>query len=154
MSCAVFIRPGEAGLCFGYGVFLQLLDDLQDVVADGDAGHTTLFTIAAREGTLDRVTGRLHRFMRAVADGSACIAGPAHADRRDLILRNCTFLMVGSIAQHRPLFGRSFLRHVEERWPFELAAMSRLGQVAGCRFRRIGREMARRRALRSLLDLL
>lgn len=28
------LGPGEAELCFGYGVFLQLLDDLQDVAAD------------------------------------------------------------------------------------------------------------------------
>jgi hypothetical protein len=98
------LGPGEPELCFGYGVFLQLLDDLQDVGDDGQAGHATLFTIAARKGTLDRLAGRLHRFMRGVLRRSPRLAGPAYADRKDLILRNCTFLFVGAVAEHRDLF--------------------------------------------------
>ena len=148
------VGPDEAELCYGYGVFLQLLDDLQDVRADRAAGHTTLFTIAAREGTLDRVTGRLHRFMSQVLSRSPRVAGPAHADRRDLVLRSCTCLLVGSIARHRDLFGGAFLRDVEERWPFSLAAMSRLHRSAGRRFRRVAREMSRRSTVGSAFELL
>jgi len=148
------LDPEEEELCFGYGVFLQLLDDLQDLRADREAGHTTLFTIAARAGTLERVTGRLHRVMSRVLGDSARIAGPGWADRKDLILRNCTFLMVGSIAEHRDLFRRSFLRGLEERWPFDLASMTRLHRTAARRFHRVGRELSRRTGTRSLLDLL
>jgi hypothetical protein len=144
----------EQELCFGYGVFLQLLDDLQDVRDDREAGHTTLFTIAAREGTLDQSTGRLYEFMTRVLGRSPCIAGPAYAERRDLVFRNCTFLLVGSIARHRRLFSRPFLRAVEKRWPFDLASMSRLQRTAARRFRRVRRELARRSGARSLLELL
>jgi len=148
------LGPDEAELCFGYGVFLQLLDDLQDVHDDREAGHTTRFTIAAAEGTLDRVTGRLHRFMSRIMSRSPRIAGPAHADRRDLILRSCTCLLVASIARHRGLFGPAFLRDVEERWPLSLAGMTRLHETAARRFRRVGREMSRRTTADSALDLL
>jgi hypothetical protein len=144
----------EQELCFGYGVFLQLLDDLQDVRADREAGHATLFTIAAGEGALDHLAGRLHRFMERVLEGSSRIAGPAYADRRDLVLRSCTFLLVGSIARHRRLFSGSFLRTVEKRWPFDLASMTRLHRTAARRLRGVGRELARRSGPRSLLELL
>jgi hypothetical protein len=148
------LRSDEAELCFGYGVFLQLLDDLQDVRTDTDAGHVTLFTMAARHGTLDRVAGRLHRFMNLVMLGSPRIAGLAHADRRDLVLRSCTFLLVGSIARNRSLFGRSFVRQVEECWPFTLATASRLQETAERRFRRVGGDLVRRKGASSLLELL
>jgi hypothetical protein len=148
------LGPEEAELSFGYGVFLQLLDDLQDVHADREAGHATLFTIAARAGTLDRLAGRLHRFMSRVLCRSPRIAVPAYAARKDLILRNCTFLFVGAVAEHRDLFSPRFLRGIEERWPFDLVSMRRLRQVAARRYRGVARALARRTGARSPLDLL
>jgi hypothetical protein len=148
------LGPEEEELCFGYGVFLQLLDDLQDVSSDRDVGHTTLFTIAAREGTLDAVTGRLHGFMERIMGRWERWTSPERVDGCDLVLRNCTFLMVGSIARHRRLFGRRFLEGIEERWPLTLAAMSRLGRKAERLFRRVGRELSRRNGMASPVDLL
>jgi hypothetical protein len=148
------LAPEDEELCFGYGVFLQLLDDLQDVDSDRDAGHTTLFTIAAGDGALDAVTSRLYGFMRRVMDRWLGRTGPGRADACDLVLRNCTFLMVGSMARHRRLFTRPFLDRIEERWPFTLAAMSRLGRLAERRFRRVGRRLSRRKGTDSLLDLI
>jgi hypothetical protein len=141
-------------LCFGYGVFLQLLDDLQDVCSDREAGHTTLFTLAARDGSLDAVTSRLHGFMKGVMGRWERRVGPERADGCDLILRSCTLLMVGSIAQHQRLFTRSFLDGIEERWPVTLAAMLRLGEIARRRFRRVGQDLSRRHAATWPLDLL
>ena len=56
-------RPAgpDRRFAFGYGVFLQLLDDLQDVEADLAAGHQTLFTRAAARGVLDEPAARLAR---------------------------------------------------------------------------------------------
>ena len=58
----LYLVAGEASpaverFAFGYGVALQLLHDLLDVVADLAAGHQTLFTLAARGGRLRRRTG-------------------------------------------------------------------------------------------------
>ena len=55
---------GEERFAFGYGDFVQLLDDLQDVGPDLEAGHQTVFTRAAaarpaRRG--DRPACALHR---------------------------------------------------------------------------------------------
>lgn len=60
-------RPSAelARFAFVYGVVLQLADDLQDVEADVEAGHQTLFTRAARRGTLDVEFWRLVRFLDA-----------------------------------------------------------------------------------------
>jgi len=148
------LSPEESELCFGYGVFLQLLDDLQDCRVDRDAGHATLFTRAAATGTLDRVTGRLHRLMHRVLGESPRLAGPAFSARKDLILRNCTALLVGAVGAHRRRFGPSFLRQVEGRWPVDFTSMSRLRRLADRRFRGVARVLSRRSGRDSVLDLL
>ena len=125
----------EEHLAFCYGVFLQLLDDLQDVKVDMGAGHQTLFTSAAREGPLDDVTARLTRFIDAALDSTPVLGAREHADCLDLIRRNCRALLVGVVAEHPELFTRGFRRELERQWPLSLSAMRRLRRRALHRFR-------------------
>ena len=127
------LEPAAADFCFGYGVFLQLLDDLQDARADRRAGHATLFSTAAPP--LDRLAGRLYRFMHRVVEGSERFPGRRYAARRDLILRNCRTLLVGAVAEEPRLFSRPFRRALERRWPLGLRALRRLRRHADRRLR-------------------
>ncbi|MFN8094731.1 MAG: hypothetical protein U0599_21360 [Vicinamibacteria bacterium] len=123
----------EQRFAFGYGVFLQLLDDLQDVGNDLAAGHQTLFTRAAARGPLDAPAARLARFVDEVLDGEP-LADEAAAERRDLVRRNCRTLLVASIAAQPRRFTWRFRRAIERRWPFTLGAMRRLRARAEKRF--------------------
>ena len=79
-------RPSAelARFAFVYGVALQLADDLQDVETDLEAGHQTLFTCAARRGTLDAEFVRLARFLDASLE--LCPAsGPGGLDGKTLL---------------------------------------------------------------------
>ncbi len=146
------LADDEADFSFGYGVFLQLLDDLQDVRADREAGHATLFSTA--RPPLDRLAGRLDRFMRRVVNGSPRFAGPAFAGRRDLILRNCRALLVGAMAEEPALFSRVFRRRVGRFWPVSLRAVRRLRRLADRRQHRTVERLRRRRGVDSLFELL
>jgi len=128
--------PLERRFAFGYGVFLQLLDDLQDIEEDLAAGHETLFTRAARRGPLDDVTARVARFMDLILDG-APIAGGDSGDRLDLIRRNCRALLVSCVAESGRLFSRGFRRHLENEWPLTLRAQRGLRRRLGRRWRGI-----------------
>jgi hypothetical protein len=145
--------PALECFAFGYGVFLQLLDDLQDVETDRVAGHQTLFTRAARRGPLDDTTARLARFIDRVLDDAAILAGPRAADRKDLVRRSCQNLLVGAIADQPHRFTRSFRRSVERQWPFSLAGIRRLRRRAERRFTRAASRLQARRGAASLLDL-
>ena len=147
------LSPAEEEFCFGYGVFLQFLDDLQDVTADLEAGHQTLFTLAVREGPLDRITSRLYHFMHAVVEDSECIAGDRYAACRDLILRNCTLLLVGAIAESPKFFSRGFRRHMARRWSLGLRSMRRLRRRGERRFRFSGDALCRSNGVASLTEL-
>jgi hypothetical protein len=145
-------REEEERFAFGYGVFLQLLDDLQDVEADLAAGHQTLFTRAAARGTLDSMTARLARFMADVLDASPLLADAAAADRKDLVRRNCTSLLVGAVAEQPRRFSRGFRRAIARQWPLSLRAQRRLRRRAEKRFGAAAREIEARTGARSLLD--
>jgi hypothetical protein len=146
------LDPDEADFCFGYGVLLQLLDDLQDARTDRRAGHATLFSTATPP--LDRLASRLWRFIHRVVEGSERFAGPAFAARRDLIVRNCRTLLVGAVAEEPRLFSRRFRRELERHWPLGLGAQRRLRRYADRRLRRAARELRHRRGVDSLFDLL
>lgn len=145
----------EEDFCIGYGAFLQFLDDLQDVQSDLKAGHQTLFTQAVNTGgPLDRVTSRLYHFMHLVVEGSERVRARRYVAQRDLILRNCVFLLVGAVAENERFFSRHFRRGVERRWPLTLSAMSRLHRRADDRFRRASAAVCRSRGVESPMDLL
>jgi hypothetical protein len=135
----LYLVAGRAGereerFAFGYGVALQLLDDLQDVESDLAAGHQTLFTRAAGRGVLDRPASRLARFIDRVLDDEEVPGRPELADRQDLIRRNCRTLLVGAIAEQPHRFSRRFRRQLARRWPFAFRAMRRLRRRAQKRY--------------------
>jgi hypothetical protein len=128
------ITPSATGaeerFAFAYGVCLQLLDDVQDVAADLAANHETMFTRAAQSGALDEVTARLAHFINAVLLRSERFCHPAYADRIDLIHRNCTALLVGSVAAHPSRFSRRFRRRMARSWPVSFRSHRRLRRRA------------------------
>lgn len=153
----LYLVAGNASLerfAFGYGVFLQLLDDLQDVSSDGAAGHQTLFTHALAHGALDEATARLARFIDVVLDADHVFPAAHAGDCLDLIRRNCRALLVGVIAEQPALFGRSLRRDVERQWPLSFAAMRRLRRRATRRFQATAQSLRARHGMSSPLDLL
>ena len=127
------VSPEDERFAFRYGVFLQLLDDLQDVDTDLVNGHHTLFTHAARRGLLDGPTTRLARFIDVVL-GEERFRDPGLADRADLVRRNCRALLVGVMAEKPHRFSRSLRRLVAGQWPIGFGTMRRLRRRAIRRF--------------------
>lgn len=137
---------------FGYGVFLQLLDDLQDVERDLAAGHQTLFTRAAARGPLDAPAAALANLIDRVLDDPELLGAPDFADRKDLIRRNCRGLLVGALADQERRFSRRFRRAVARRWPLSFRAMRRLRRRAERRFRKTQQAVEQRSGAPSLVD--
>ncbi len=148
------LSRAEADFCFGYGVFLQLLDDLQDVRTDALARHTTLFTLGAAKESLDRITSRLYRFMNHVVASPSRFAPPRFDDRKDLILRNCTFLLVGAVSEHHDLFTGPYLQEIEARWPLDFASMRKLDRLARKKYTETTRALLRKKKAKSFFEFL
>jgi len=144
----------QADFCFGFGVVLQLLDDLQDLYDDRAAGHTTLFTRAADAKQLDGITGQLWTFMHRVFDSIDRFSLPRGLELKDLIRRNSAMLMMRSMAECTDCFSGAFLHQMERLAPVRFAFMKECRREIESRFRKVWPALARRRKLRSVFDLL
>ena len=144
----------EEDFCVGYGVLLQLLDDLQDVTCDLDAGHQTLFTQAAKSAVLDAITSRLYHFMHRVVDGAVRLGADCHRPQKDLILRNCVSLLVGAVADNPGRYSRRYVRSLQSRWPLGFRAMRRLKNRGRRGFGDAAEILRRSHSCESVLDLI
>lgn len=144
----------ESDLFFGLGVLLQLLDDLQDLSDDRNAGHWTLFTRAASRERLDAITSRLWHFMESVLDSTARFACPRGRELRELLRRNCTMLMLRAMAECSGSYSADYLRHMERFSPLGFAFLKDRRNAVEQKFSKIWPALARRRQLLSIFDLL
>lgn len=139
---------------FGYGVFLQLLDDLQDATADRAARHHTLFTLGSETGAVDGLTARLMNFIDGVLDRERAGASAETGDCLDLIRRNCHCMLATVISAQPAMFSRRFRRSVERQWPLSFRAMRRLRRRARQQFQAASQRLQARRGVSSPLELL
>jgi hypothetical protein len=146
------LQPAEAEFAFGYGVFLQLLDDLQDTRRDRDAGHMTVFSQSAGRWPLDRLAGRLWRLIGRLTDEPPRFAAPQYDDRHDLIRRTARGCWSAPSRNTRICFTPPFVAALERRWVIDFTALRRLRRMASKRYTR-PRERLQRQGIGGLLDL-
>lgn len=138
------LAPEEAEFLFGYGVALQLLDDLQDATEDRANGHRTLFSIAAGRTPLDALTSRLARFTARVLGATDRFEAPEWPVIAGLMRGNCPLLLLQAVADQQSLFRPSYVRRMERHFPVRYGALPRLERRARRRWART--EAALRRA--------
>ncbi len=159
------LSADEIEFLFGYGVLLQLLDDLQDAAADRAAGHRTLFSQAAGRRRLDesadgwrpaqsadsrrldRLTSRLARFIPRALARAERFEAPGWEVALDLIRRHCPLLLIQAVADQRELFGREMVARIEAHAPVAFAALPGLRRRMTRRWRRTERSLQGRHDL-------
>jgi hypothetical protein len=134
----------EGQFAFGYGVVLQLMDDLQDVQRDLMAGHTTLFTEEARAGLLDRITARLWGMVREVLERLPHVRRCGAEGLRSLFQENCRQLILQCVALHPDLYSPSFVEQLERCSPFRFCYLRRRQKSLGARYQRLVAVLERR----------
>ena len=116
----------ESQFSFGYGVFLQFIDDLQDVAHDLRNGHHTLFTQAASRGALDGMANRLYGFVDDVLDSCKPNAPDESATLTELVRQSCRVLIMESIARSPELYTEQFVSCAERRSPVSFSRIRSL----------------------------
>lgn len=113
---------GEA--FFGYGVLLQLIDDLQDLDEDSAHGHSTPFRRAGSGTMLERQTNKLLNVVRA--ECAAMGAATAAAWLPPLIEQSCVSLILEAIARYHPRYTPRYRGMIGSCMPVPLAYLAGL----------------------------
>lgn len=106
----------------GFGFFLQLADDLQDINEDSNNRHSTLFTFdlhkAPEEGTVNQLLNLVHSLITEYSSGN---------DRfMKFILSTCYQLIFISAIQSKEFFFKEYLSKLEDYLPVTLAFLDNL----------------------------
>lgn len=123
----------ETSFMFGFGVLLQLLDDLQDAAADRSYGHATIFSRQTGSQTQEININKLINFAMQVLDGDTCYMTPGAIIIKDMMKRSIMFLLLGAVACNQKMFGRSYLGKLETYSPLSFNYLKGF-------YKKIGRE--------------
>jgi hypothetical protein len=107
------LAPDQVRFLFGFGAFLQLMDDLEDVLEDREAGLWTVFSRAAAGQPLDEATDRLLRFGHGVLAGLDGFSAPGSEPLRELIPSSLLQGVVTTAGRFPRLYTRRYLKSLE-----------------------------------------
>lgn len=110
----------EAFFIFGFGVLLQLLDDLQDAAADRNCRHITIFSRQAESHSMESNTNRLINFAMKVLDDDSCFMTPGAITIKNLMKKSILFLILGAVSCNSKMYGKSYLSRIEIYSPLSL----------------------------------
>lgn len=146
------LTSAEAEFAFGYGVFLQLIDDLQDVGSDLSNGHKTLFTLAVPDGPLDGMANRLLRFVDSVLSADSYLSTGRTGALAELVNKSCRSLILESIALHSNLYSEQYLESIERFSPLRFGRIRTLHERMQERRRQAGKALKGGRFARALAN--
>jgi hypothetical protein len=112
-------RQQEQAL-FGYGVYLQLLDDIQDVKEDSSAATKTMFSCVSENDLGDFVNKTIH-FGRTALDEMRCFPGIENDDFLDLMNRSIEMMIIESVGLNEIWYTKEYLAQLEKHSPLHFA---------------------------------
>lgn len=111
------LTPIQREWTFFYGVFTQLMDDLEDTRSDLQAGRLSVFSQTARRWPLDAVTNRTFHLGRMLVQRLQSIEAPQAQAFQSLIARCLDPLLIASAGELDGLYTRPYLQALEKHAP-------------------------------------
>lgn len=103
---------------FSYGVFTQLIDDLEDTRQDATNHTATMFSQLAGHTPLDDLTNRLFHFGNRVFQSVDYFQGTQVATLKEMIWKCIDPLLMDFASQMPRHYSRNYLRKLEKHFPF------------------------------------
>jgi hypothetical protein len=110
---------------FGYGCFTQMMDDVEDIRSDLNAGIATVFSQSAGKWSLDGVTNRLFHFGESVFSQMERFEGEDAATLRSLVWTCIQPALIGSLIRSHRYYTRGYLQNLQKHFPFHFRAVER-----------------------------
>ena len=115
------LTPSQEQALFGYGIYLQLLDDIQDIQEDTNARTRTLFSCFDGPSNLDKMVNRSIHFGRVVLEEMRCLGGA----QMDLMIRlmnhSIEMMIIESAGLNASYYPPETIRIFEKHSPLRFA---------------------------------
>jgi hypothetical protein len=143
----------EGQFMFGFGVLLQLMDDLQDRQTDLANGHATLFA-QPNGGRLDGMTSKLWFLAQTLLGSCERFEAQKFQPVIALIRENCKLLILQAVARNDRFYSSVYANSLEVYSPFRFAFLKEHEQTLGAEIGKIIATLRRQCRISSALDLL
>ncbi|SHO43332.1 hypothetical protein [Anaerocolumna xylanovorans] len=106
----------------GFGFFLQLADDLQDIKEDSMKDHQTLFTISPRCEEAEKTVNKLLSFITDL-----CRSFPAgNKPFLEFVLMNCYQLILMGVQKSQEYFPKDYMKSIEKYFPVSFSFLAQM----------------------------
>jgi hypothetical protein len=110
---------------YGFGFFLQLSDDLQDIKSDSSCGYQTLLTENLRCGNQEKIVNRMLHFVHRII----CEYPADNEPFKLFVLSNCIRLTISSVFGSRAYFSKEYLDRLEKFFPVSFSFLGGINRV-------------------------
>jgi hypothetical protein len=119
------LTEAQREFAFYYGCVTQLVDDLEDVHSDAQAGIMTVFSQTAGRWPLDGITNHaLHFSLQMIADMDRFDA-PGLEPLKEMIQISLRPLFIDSVGRAKQYYSQPYLREVQTHFPFHFSYLYR-----------------------------
>lgn len=113
------LTSDEEAFCFGFGTYLQFVDDIQDLKEDVNGHVATAFTNAAHCGMIEAYVNKTLSFGNRLMDKYLnCYTGENTRLMRSLMLKSVYYLLIEAIALNGRFFSSEYVSQFETFAPF------------------------------------
>ncbi|MBU5438900.1 hypothetical protein KQI42_12810 [Tissierella sp. MSJ-40] len=107
------LEEEEADFMFGYGVFLQIIDDLQDIEEDLKNSHMTLFSQLGDKYFLDKIVSKLMNFIDNFFHNETTFL-LEDALKLKKVIHACSIIMIfEAVSKNKKRFSRGYIKEIE-----------------------------------------
>ena len=117
------LNEAQRQYTYGHGIFAQLLDDMEDLEQDSQAGRLTLYSQPAGHWPLDTLANRTFHFGRNVLMGLDCFE--VEESLRELIWRGADLILIDTIGRTDRYYTPSYLHELEAHSPFRFSFLKK-----------------------------
>lgn len=110
------LSPNQEQALIGYGIYLQLLDDIQDIKEDATALTNTMCT-SLKKSDLDEFVNRTIHFGRTALEEMKCFEAPNVDVFLNLMNRSIETMIIESIGLNETGFTENYLVEIEKSSP-------------------------------------
>jgi hypothetical protein len=137
------LSPEDAKFLFGYGVFLQIIDDLQDLRDDLKNNQMTLIGRTAGNEYLDEITNRILAFTQSTLTLTNRPHFHDQGGLGELIERSCRVLVLEAIAQNHMYYTPQYVSTMEKYSPVRFEYFRRMKDY----LRKLGKKLPGRQSI-------
>ena len=111
------ISADQEQALFGYGIYLQLLDDIQDIKEDMDSGTKTLFSCLHRNQKLSSFVNQTIHFGQHVMDELKCFHSNEIETMLGLMNHSIETMVIESVGLNSQIFPADYIQDLEKYSP-------------------------------------